>query len=528
MPDPYLASNDFPGDGVTTLRTVSFKGNRPDAGGGTVPYLSSADVKASQITPATPTTPETETPLTVTYVGPNQFNVTPACPVGTICRVYRATQDEYNLVDYQALQTVSESDLDLANRQTIFIVQEAHDLAQRAKADISQATTVAYEAISTANEAETKADSAIATANFAQSQAAAAVVTANAASTTADAASATAATALSTANAIDGKAQDALDASAAAVATANAAAATAGAIAGTANTALANANAAVATANAAATQASSAESTANAIAGTANTALTNANAAVSTANTALSTANDALALANSFDTRIDNTEADIALHTIDISNINGVNATQASQISALQSGKQNLDATLTGLAALTIAANQVPIGSGTDTFTTIASGTAGRALLAAADSAAVSAALPDFYRRANILAAVDQSGGVPLGGIIQRGSNANGEFVRYADGTQICWGQYNLGSIAVTTADGALFRSGFVSSRSFAASFVGSPSCTIDVVSSTGTAWVTEGSAFPSTTGTQAFLIFSPSTGTISCSVMVIAIGRWF
>lgn len=32
-----------------------------------------------------------------------------------------------------------------------------------------------------------------------------------------------------------------------------------------------------------------------------------------------------------------------------------------------------------------------------------------------------------------------QSSGVPTGAIIERGSNGNGEYVRYADGTQICW-----------------------------------------------------------------------------------------
>lgn len=37
-----------------------------------------------------------------------------------------------------------------------------------------------------------------------------------------------------------------------------------------------------------------------------------------------------------------------------------------------------------------------------------------------------------------LLGTVSQSGGVPTGAIIERGSNANGEFVRYADGTQIC------------------------------------------------------------------------------------------
>ncbi|MGE8446705.1 MAG: hypothetical protein ACN6O1_10865 [Comamonas sp.] len=40
---------------------------------------------------------------------------------------------------------------------------------------------------------------------------------------------------------------------------------------------------------------------------------------------------------------------------------------------------------------------------------------------------------------AAIVGAVSQSGGVPNGAIFQRGNNANGEFVRLADGTQICW-----------------------------------------------------------------------------------------
>ncbi|MCQ2034462.1 hypothetical protein [Stutzerimonas kunmingensis] len=42
------------------------------------------------------------------------------------------------------------------------------------------------------------------------------------------------------------------------------------------------------------------------------------------------------------------------------------------------------------------------------------------------------------FRRGNILGTVSQSGGVPTGAIIERGSNANGEYVRFADGTQIC------------------------------------------------------------------------------------------
>ncbi|HHZ7017143.1 TPA: pyocin knob domain-containing protein [Pseudomonas aeruginosa] len=42
------------------------------------------------------------------------------------------------------------------------------------------------------------------------------------------------------------------------------------------------------------------------------------------------------------------------------------------------------------------------------------------------------------FDTSNILGTVSQSGGAPTGAIIERGSNANGEYVRFADGTQIC------------------------------------------------------------------------------------------
>ena len=44
----------------------------------------------------------------------------------------------------------------------------------------------------------------------------------------------------------------------------------------------------------------------------------------------------------------------------------------------------------------------------------------------------------ELYHTANLLGTVSQSGGVPTGAVIERGSNSNGEFVRLADGTQIC------------------------------------------------------------------------------------------
>ena len=44
----------------------------------------------------------------------------------------------------------------------------------------------------------------------------------------------------------------------------------------------------------------------------------------------------------------------------------------------------------------------------------------------------------ELYSNYNILGTVSESSGVPTGAIIERGSNANGEFVKYADGTLIC------------------------------------------------------------------------------------------
>ncbi|WYW03717.1 tail fiber assembly [Pseudomonas phage vB_PpuP-Mora-3] len=373
MADEFLASNEFPGDGVTTLFNVAFKGNRPDAESGTVPYINASDVKAQQITPATATSPESAIDLTCTPVGPNQFNVTPVVPTGKIVRIYRATQDEYNLVDYQSLQTVGEADLDLANRQSLFIVQEAHDLAVRASEDAQDANTVAFGAVAVANAAAADAATALDTANQALGASSAAVSIATDAAEAADAAEAHATAADAAAAAAQVAADNAEAASTAAVATANAAAAdaatalaTANGISATANQALTNSNTAIATANAA-------EATANAIAGTANSALSAASSAVSIANAANDTANGIAATA---DTALDN-----SVEALDTAN----------DALALVVNKQNLNDNLTALSGLTGAADRVPYFTGLGALS-LANFTAyGRSLAALTDSAGLKA-----------------------------------------------------------------------------------------------------------------------------------------
>lgn len=43
-----------------------------------------------------------------------------------------------------------------------------------------------------------------------------------------------------------------------------------------------------------------------------------------------------------------------------------------------------------------------------------------------------------FFNTHNILGTVSQSAGVPTGALVERGNSANGSYVRFADGTQIC------------------------------------------------------------------------------------------
>lgn len=108
-----------------------------------------------------------------------------------------------------------------------------------------------------------------------------------------------------------------------------------------------------------------------------------------------------------------------------------------------------------------------------------------------------------------LVGTVSESGGVPTGAIIERGSNANGEYVRYADGTQVC---YNVN-----------FAAGNGTVWTFPAAFVGTPGTIfgpLAIVSRNVTG------ATPSTTS-QAIYGWN---GTISANfgTAIAAYGRWF
>lgn len=158
----------------------------------------------------------------------------------------------------------------------------------------------------------------------------------------------------------------------------------------------------------------------------------------------------------------------------------------------------------------------------------------GDALLTAANKAAGRSAIdalgpdetPDkAFRRGNILGTVSQVGGVPTGALIEYGSNANGEYVRFANGTQICVKRMSFPG-AVDTATGSLFFSSAKDLGSWPAAFVASP---YRSALQRGAVGLYSGNA-PTETSAGAIIYWRPtSTPSIGDpDVDIIGIGRWF
>lgn len=123
----------------------------------------------------------------------------------------------------------------------------------------------------------------------------------------------------------------------------------------------------------------------------------------------------------------------------------------------------------------------------------------------------------------NLLGTVSQSAGIPTGAVIESGSNANGEYIRFADGTQICWSP-TLGFGAVTTVSGSGYRSGDAT-FTFPAVFVNSSKVMVSGQTSSTARWMALQLA--GTTSVVARLLsFTSFAG--SETGRILAIGRWY
>lgn len=133
-----------------------------------------------------------------------------------------------------------------------------------------------------------------------------------------------------------------------------------------------------------------------------------------------------------------------------------------------------------------------------------------------------------LYSRDSILGTITQSAGVPTGAIIERGSNANGQYVRLADGTQIC-------TIKTLSGGASSSASSFDIAWTFPATFVNA-----DYVASAihntqaGISSAARGGGFESISHAVGSCVIRYSTpGSVSQTISSLdiqcaAIGRWY
>ena len=184
------------------------------------------------------------------------------------------------------------------------------------------------------------------------------------------------------------------------------------------------------------------------------------------------------------------------------------------------------------MSGLTLAANKGIHATGPNTLATHDLTPAGRALVALAGSSgakvpvitgAGTAALRD------IVGSVGQAGGVPTGAIVERGANANGEYVRFADGTQICTKTLTgLGPVSLawgnvfwnnTTHVVGAWAAPFAEAPSRAASREGGSGANVIIsLSNAGT----------TTAGGAVLMVSGVSSAATDYVVRVVATGRWF
>lgn len=126
-----------------------------------------------------------------------------------------------------------------------------------------------------------------------------------------------------------------------------------------------------------------------------------------------------------------------------------------------------------------------------------------------------------IFNAGNILGTVSQSGGIPTGAVIERGSNANGEFVRYADGTQIC--TFTAPAIDCNSATGAMFQTAAASTWTFPAAFTASPA--VSGSAGSNVRWLAMG---PPTTSAVTYRAMAPGSSSTAVAPTLTAIGRWF
>ena len=117
-------------------------------------------------------------------------------------------------------------------------------------------------------------------------------------------------------------------------------------------------------------------------------------------------------------------------------------------------------------------------------------------------------------------------------GVVDSGSNNNGSYIKFADGTMICYQSQLFSNYQITGTQGVLYTT-TLTPNDYPVAFVGN----LPIVSRSikSTTWAVYGfgsnnTTAPSLTNSGSFEIFrgsSTGTGTVNTIIDIIAIGRW-
>lgn len=109
-------------------------------------------------------------------------------------------------------------------------------------------------------------------------------------------------------------------------------------------------------------------------------------------------------------------------------------------------------------------------------------------------------------------------------GVTEKGTNANGTYVKFADGTMVCYGRVTLNSLNMQSAWGSLFISAKLPTT-FPATFFAAPvvSVTMENLTGDGAIWMNESSDVGSFNGRFVRGAALTFTGTMGW----MAVGRW-
>ena len=116
--------------------------------------------------------------------------------------------------------------------------------------------------------------------------------------------------------------------------------------------------------------------------------------------------------------------------------------------------------------------------------------------------------------------------------LIETGKNENANWRKYADGTMICWGVYNIGGISTGgQQDGSLYYTDIMVERNYGQAFIDKPNLQLIPYTNTNATlrhiWIAQRHDTAKNSFFSEYRIYSPTNASLNVSIEFVAIGRW-